>query len=560
MDKVMKKTFLYITAAALSLAGLSACSDFEDMNVDPEHLSGGNLNYNLLFTGAQVQALGSDYDVWRNGIIYCSMMLQHTSTVGWPTDYNFYAYSEGYNAAYWEIYSSDNRGAIREIINVLNQWKDAEGFENDYQIARIMKAYTFQRMTDLYGDVPYSEVGRIKDGVGYPKFDTQESIYDDLLKELDEAQAAISGSASQLGSADLYYAGDAGKWKKLANSLMLRVAMRLSKVNPEKAKTWAAKAAANGLFASVDDNAMLVHTDGTPSNDSGEPYAKIFSDADAGTFFISETFMDILKNASDPRLPLIASVCEDPTKNYSSSEYQKGNTDPTIQRGLPVGYDRCDLAQSTTEDTYKWNLASAISAADAAAFSSAPAGYRSFYSVPNRYTYSDPKTAPTMIVTHAETQLLLAEAAVRGWITTGTAEEYYRAGVKAAMEQFKFYGNAQELYGQHLSASTVDAYVNALTLSGSDEEKIKAINTQYYITTFCDEYEAFANWRRSGYPELTPVQNSTYQVTSHVSNEIPRRFTYPSSESQSNPANYLEAVKRLKNGDRMNSRVWWDKE
>jgi hypothetical protein len=542
----MKKIFLYTTIAALGLVGLGSCSDFGDMNVDPERLNEGNLNYNLLFTGAQVQALGSDWDVWRNGIIYCSTMMQHTTSIYWTAGYCFYQYSEGYNAAFWDIYSSDNRGAIREIITIADKWKDVPGFENDYQIARILKAYMFHRMTDLYGDIPYSEVGRIKEGIGYPKYDTQQSIYDDLLKELDEAQAAISGSASQLGSADLYYGGDAGKWKKFANSLMLRVAMRLSKVDAAKAETWVKKAVANGLFTSVDDNAMLVHTDGVPTNDSAEPYAKIFSDADAGTFFISEAFMDIL--GSDPRVALIASICNDPLPSYSSSAYEKGNPAPANQRGMPVGYN-------TNDNQWDIKYAPGIPAEV-----NANRSYRSYYSVPSRYTYSDPKTAPTMIVTHAETQLLLAEAAVRGWVST-PAGTHYEDGVRAAMEQFKFYAGATDLYQQYLTPAAINAYLTANPLSsGSSEDKFEQINTQYYITTFCDEYEAFANWRRSGYPELTPVDNTGYPTTSHVANAIPRRFTYPSGESQSNPANYNEAVRRLSDGDRMSSRVWWDKQ
>jgi hypothetical protein len=540
MDKVMKKSFLYITIAALGLAGFSSCSDFGDMNVDPEHLNGGNLNYNLLFTQAEVQALGSDWDVWRSGIIYSSTMVQHITTAGWPANYVFYAYNEDYNTAYWNIYSG-GRGAIREIINVLDKWNGAEGFGNDYQMARILKAYMFHRMTDLHGDIPYSEVGRLKDGIAYPKYDTQKAIYDDLLKELDEAQASISGSASQLGSADVYYGGDAGKWKKFANSLMLRVAMRLSKVDPATAETWVKKAVTNGIFESVDDNAMLIHTDGTPSNDSAEPYAKIFSDADAGTFFISETFMDILKEANDPRIALIASVCEDPGKNYSSGEYQKGDPDPAKQKGLPVGYDT---------DGGEWDIKHLIG-------EDAKAVYESTYSVPSRYTYSDPQRGVTMIVTHAENQLLLAEAAVRGWVS-GAAKDYYEAGVRAAMEQFKFYSGGQELYNQYLTPAAVNAY---LTANPFDTGKaLEQINTQYYITTFCDEYEAFANWRRSGYPVLTPVQNTGYPAVYQAENSIPRRFVYPSSESQSNPVNYQEAVKRLSGGDRMTSRVWWDKE
>ena len=450
MDMTMRKTVLYITSAALGLVGLGACSNFEDMNIDPEHLSGGNLNYNQLFTGAQVQALGSDWDVWRNGVIYCSTMMQHITAVESWEDYVFYAYNEGYNAAFWEIYSSDNRGAIREIINVINQWKDAAGFENDYQMARILKAYMFHRMTDLYGDIPYSEVGRISEGIGYPKYDTQKDIYDNLLKELDEAQAAISGSNSQLGSADLYYGGDAGKWKKFANSLMLRVAMRLSKVDAGKAETWTKKALANGLFTSVDDNAMLLHTDGTPSDDSAEPYAKVFSELSPGEFFICKTFLDMLTNAGDPRTALIATICKDPTKGYLNSQYQKGDPTPTNQAGLPAGYKKSGSSN-------RWD------------FSQYPGyhddDYQSHYSVPSRYTYSDPKTAPTMIVTHAENQLLLAEAAVRGWITD-PAEDYFKKGVKAAMEQFKFYSGAADLYAQYLTPAAIDKYVGALSLIG----------------------------------------------------------------------------------------------
>ncbi|MDR1021882.1 MAG: SusD/RagB family nutrient-binding outer membrane lipoprotein [Prevotellaceae bacterium] len=563
----MKKIFLYITIAAFSLVGLNGCNDFGDMNVDPEHLSGGNLNYNLLFTGAQVQALGSDWDVWRNGVIYCSTMIQHTTSVGWTWNYCFYDYSEGYNAAFWEVYSSDNRGAIREIITIVNQWKDKEGFGNDYQIARIMKAYIFHRMTDLYGDIPYFEVGRLDEGIGYPKYDTQKAIYDDLLKELDEAQAAISGSSSQLGSADLYYGGDASKWKKLANSLMLRVAMRLSKVDQTTAKTYAAKALANGVFTSVDDNAMLVHTDGNATNDSAEPYGKIFGREDPATFFISETFMNILRGDltnsadDDPRIALIGSICTDTTENpaepYTSGAYVKGSADPALQKGLPVGYVRYRLSTAGADEDR--NLA------DAPNPPSADKGYIYQYSMPSRYTYSDPVKGVTMLVTHAETQLLLAEAAVRGWVS-GQANAYYEAGVQAAMEQFKFYSGASELYTQHLTAAAVSNYLTAHPLSGTDEEKYEQINTQYYITTFCDEYEAFANWRRSGYPALTPVKNSDYKgsrgaLTFHSIDAIPRRFTYPSSEAQSNPKGYAEGLKGLTPAtDRMSSRVWWDKE
>lgn len=536
--KIKNKILCVATSFGLML-GTFGCSDFGDTNIDPEHLNEGNINYNLLFTASQVQALGSDWDVWRNGIIYGSTMMQHTTSVSWT--YVFYTYSEGYNAAYWDALYSGDRGVIRDITDVTRNWEGKEGFENDYQLARIMKAYMFHRMTDLYGDIPYSEAGRIRDGIAYPKYDTQETIYSDLLNELNEAQAAINVSGgTQLGSAELYFNGDLNKWKKFANSLILRIAMRLSKVNPAKAQEWVKVAVNNGIINQSSDNAILYHTDGTPDDDSAEPYGKIFTHSDPQAFFLSEYFVNMLKSTNDPRLGLIATVCENPGIKYFQNGYERGNTDPAIQVGMPVGYD---------VDGGDFDI------------SKAPGypgeNFRSVYSVPNRYTYADPQ-APTMIVTYAENQLLLAEAAYRGWLQgtseTKSARDYYESGVRAAMEQFSFYTNARSLYTEYITTEAVNNY---LTANPFDESRaLEMINTQYYITTFCDEYETFANWRRSGYPVLTPVDKG--YPNSVTNGTIPRRFTYPSAESQNNSTNYNEAVQRLNDGDRMTSRVWWD--
>lgn len=146
----------------------------------------------------------------------------------------------------------------------------------------------------------------------YPEYDTQQSIYMDLLKELNEAQAALNGaSAAAMKSADNFYQGDASKWRKFANSLMLRVAMRMSKVDPAAAEQWVKTAVANGVFESDADNCMLMHAGGLTTNDSSEPYAKIYSHEDRGNFFLTEYFVDLLKSTNDPRLPLIGTVCED---------------------------------------------------------------------------------------------------------------------------------------------------------------------------------------------------------------------------------------------------------
>jgi len=172
-------------------------------------------------------------------------------------------------------------------------------------------------------------------------------------------------------------------------------------------------------------------------------------------------------------------------------------------------------------------------------------GSQNNYSVVNRYTFSR-LDAPTFFLTKGETELLLAEAAWRGWISDDPAL-HYLAGVKAAMQQL----GAQAGVGP--ADSQIDAWLNAHPFDPPNA--LQQVNEQYWVAGFMDENECFANWRRSGYPLLTPV-NYPGNVTGGT---IPRRFTYPQSEASTNTFHYNSAASRLANGDRMTSRVWWDK-
>lgn len=537
----MNKYIKYAFAAASLVFASTSCSDFGDTNIDPEHMNEGNVPYEMLFTNAQHQVMGSDWDVWRNGCIYSAQWMQHVSSIRNWWNYSLYAYSEGYSSAYWGIYSGD-RGALRDVTTVMDLWKDQEGYELDYNMARIVRVYGMHRMTDLYGDIPYSQAGRPNE-YSYPVYDAQKDIYMDMLKELDEAQANLkAGGVAKVGKQDVYFQGDAEKWVKFANSLMLRIAMRMSKVEPETAKTWVNKAVSNGLITSNADNVKLDHPAGVTTDDSSEPYAKIYSHESRGEFYVSEYFVNMLKETSDPRLALIATVCENPTISVQdASNYQYGNSDPAIQQGLPSGY--------SNDKTNDWFIGKDYPKFNEEGYLEK---YISEYSTINRYTYSNP-TSPSFIVTYAQTQLLLAEAAVRGWIS-GDAKTYYETGVRAAMEQFSQFPNATALYNQYLTSDAVDAYLANNPFDGSLEQ----INTQYWINCFCDEYETFANWRRSGYPELVPVKNAKTYGLCATDGSIPRRFTYPSTESQVNSDNYNSAVSKLEHGDTFMSRVWWD--
>ncbi len=561
------KTIKYIALASVLTLGMSSCGDFGDTNINPESLNQGNLPYAMLFSNAEHQALGSDWDMWRTGCIYSAEWTQQLSSIDWWHYYGRYEWSDGYSASFWDIYNSD-RGAMRDITTCYDKWKDMDGMQTDWNMARIMRIYAYAKMSDLYGDIPYSEAGR-PSHTGYPKYDTQEEIYTSMLKELQEAQANLGSGKAQMGTQDLYFQGDAAKWKKFANSLMLRLAMRLVKVKPELAKQYAAQAVANGVMTSNDDNCKLNHAGGVTTNDSSEPFAKINAHEDR-EFYIGSTFMKMLKDNKDPRLCLIATVAPtqdgkqytDIQKNndglWSASDW--GNMSFAAQDGMPVG------GYSNTADS-KFFVGQADKRFNDPAFLK---NYGAHFSSPNRCTYSDPE-APTFVVTYAQTELLMAEAAVRGYIS-GDAKTYYDNGVRAAFEQFAQFPD----YAGALSAlnndptvglgtgATLAQYADAyLTAHPFDRANaLEQINEQYYINAFGDPHEVFANWRRSGFPVLQPAPMAKLDGVSGTADDgfsIPRRFRYPTREGQVNSDNYKAAVSRLAHGDTFYSRVWWDK-
>lgn len=553
------KRYIKNTLAALSIVALaSSCGDFGDLNVDPEHSNSGNVNYQMVFTNAQHQALGSDWDVWRDGLIYLSQWNQHIAAGGWWWSYGLNSYSNGYAAAYWgSVLGSGDRATIRDIQTVISKWKDDPANQQNYQIARIIRAYTFQRLTDLHGDIPYSEAGQPAEHP-YPKYDTQKDIYMDLLKELDEAQAALGSGIASLGKQELFYNGDVAKLKKFANSLMLRVAMRLTKVDDATAKTYAAKAFANGVITSNDDNCMLMHAGGVTTNDSSEPYAKIITHEDVGVAFINTTFLDLLKSTNDPRIPLF--MCVYPT-DYETKDVDPAkaeNAAPAKQKALPGFFS---MSPSSDYSIKKYNgtefTDEVLSDKNSANY------YKKAYSQPNRSTYGDP-TGPTFVCTAAQTNLLLAEAALRGYIS-GEAKTFYEAGVRCAMKQFSAFpsANAKTLVSTYLTDAAINAYLAANPYDAA--KAYEQINTQYWINCFFDEYETYANWRRSGYPvleEKTHLQPN-FSSMGNWGPGIVRRMPYPSDEVQINGANYKEALNRLglQTEDNFNNtRVWWDKE
>jgi hypothetical protein len=523
----------------MALLGSSCKKNFVSINTNPNAVSAAQEQYASLLTNAQLITSGNSdgnaYEDWRGNLIYAACMIQHLSSTTGYWDGDKYFNNAGYLSSYWDQdfgpqasgvnNQNSNSAPITNLVDITYNLKNVAAQVNLYNEARIFKVYVFQRLTDMYGDIPYSQAG-----LGYlseitePVYDKQQAIYTDMLTQLDAAASALSASATTPGASDLIYGGNVAQWKKFAYSEMVRIAMRLSKVDPTTAQTWVQKAVAGGTFASNADNAILVHQAAAP-NGAGSQVAngsgQVLGVIDPTAAHLSQTFVNFLNSTGDPRLPYLGTVIADATVATDM-----GDTTSADQLGQPNGYD---VNGGATD------------------ISKAPGypGNQNKYSYVNRYTFAR-ATAPTFFLTYAETELLLAEAAFRGWIT-GSAATHYANGVTAAMAMLGAQAGAGPSSGQ------ISAYVTSHPLAAGSE--LQMINNQYWVASFMDETESWANWRRSGYPVLTPVN----YVGNATGGSIPRRYTYSTVEAATNPTNYSAAVSGLSNGDKMTSRVWWDK-
>lgn len=477
---------------------VGACDDgFDELNVNPTKPS--QIAAANKLTAAMKFVSSERYDNWRANMIYQSTMMQHIATTAGYWSGDKYTWNRGYASSLMDRYYGN---AVKTIEDLLFQLNEEAAPDEMKAIARILRVFTFSRLTDLYGDVPYSEAGKaVIEGIFLPKYDAQSEIYPDMLKELEESAAALGSGTSGFGAADVIYGGDQAKWKKLANSLMLRLGLRLIKVDPAAAQAWATKAIAGGVMTSNDDIFYLQHDE---NNRNG--LAEVF-DAD-GNPRMSKTFIDFLQTGNDPRLPILAARRGD------------GSTAAEDLIGFPNGLNSAMLLEMTGEEN-----------TDA-------------YAEPNRGILAAFE-APMIFQTYAEVELMLAEANVR-WGIGGDAATHYNNGVTAAMKHLSLYGDAAVIadadIATYLAANPYDA-ANAL----------EQINTQYWAATFLNEYETFANWRRTGFPVLVPVNFPGNET----GGTIPRRLTYSENEASNNPDNYA-AVLAAQGPDVLTTRVWWD--
>ncbi|MEP7253146.1 MAG: SusD/RagB family nutrient-binding outer membrane lipoprotein [Ginsengibacter sp.] len=511
---MIRKIIIIVT---LGLSVVSCTKDFDTVNIDPNNSPIVPLNY--LLSQAELYLGGSagdpGYATWRANLIYALPTVQMFSSLSTFYAGDKYLYQADLSEAY---FVTQYPRSIKGLVDLINQAKDDPANVNIYNIARILKVLQISLITDLYGDVPYSEAGKGFLELNFsPKYDPQQAIYADMLNELSDAGAGLSASAATPGGADFVYGGDVTKWKHFANSLMLRLALRMQKVDPANSQTWAKKALDGGVMTGNSETFAIKY-----ANDGGTPTINSNSynlgEADVpghrnevskGSIQWSKTLIDMMKARIDPRISTIAIL-------------KSGDATAANQKGLPSGLDAAGLLALTGE-----------TGPDA-------------YSRPNPIMYY--AANPYILLPYAEVEFMKAEAIERGWYTGDAATEY-KAGQAAAITQLAVNQGAPDLSGQVAAYQAANPYPGT-TLAAN----MVQIETEMFIlnASTLNGFEGWANWRRTGLPVLTP----TNYPGNATNGTIMRRLIYPVSEQGQN-ANYAAAVTQ-QGPDLFTTRMWWD--
>ena len=505
----MKKIAI-ILFSACGLIGLNACdAGFDEMNVNKTAAIAINPVFALNNAVINISPPSPtvQYEV---GIV--QQIVSPNSGV--LTGANFNQDNRDNTQATWQRYY---RSVIRNTYDVIATTKDPSR-TNLVNMAKILQSYAFLVLTDTYGDIPYTEAGKgYTDQKVYPKYDKQQAVYAGIIKDISDAVAALDASKTR-ETADVLFGGDVAKWKKFGNSLLLRIGMRLSKVDATQAQSLVSKALAGGVITTNADNVLILH-DANYLNSIGQ----LLNATEANNFYLAAPFVDYLKKTNDPRLRSIAVRYVGATSGTQQTP-ARAVIDPAVQIGMPFGFDNSSISGPVKT-----------------------LGLASFYDFSQAdRTRMNKTTARAYLVTASQTNLLLAEAVTRGWVT-GNAKDYFEAGVKTHMAQV-----SEMDANSVVSSSAVDAYLAANPFNSTTA--LEQINTQYWISCFLNGPEAFANFRRTGFPKLAPNPFSGKAIKGDFIN----RLTYPNSEISVNSVNVKAAIAN-QGADDLDTKVWWHK-
>jgi hypothetical protein len=556
----MKYNLSYIATMLVAFVlFITACTDeyMENMNTDPSKAA--SIDPNAQLTTAQLQTYGDlgMVEIYRN---YLYAFNQHLMGCWNTTNYGGRHTQD--NSEMSRIWTSFYPMAIKNITDAEYHTANDTLKVNINSALRIYRVYLMSIITDIYGDVPYSEAGKgFLEGKFNPRYDTQEEIYNDFFLELNTAVANFDASKDKI-TGDVIYKGDIAKWKKLGNSLRLRFAMRISDAAPQKAQEEFEKAlqADGGILENASDDALIKYMDisfsfgqEAYSDYRGNALSQLLfgNDPANNPSYLCSTLYNQLYNTDDPRTFRIARFYYDGLMSATSPDNRIDLTDEIIAKGIqthprdpgafswepwPSGYDSDILKElAKTNPSVEASVARETEP-----------------KLANNFLRGD---NPGVVITSAEVKFLLAEAKLKGWNVGGTSvNDLYIQGVRAAMDFLTDNYNCEAV-----SDDDFNTFIPNISIGYTDEQKKKAINTQAWILHLTNPAECWANVRRSGYPAFKSPADYGFGQFLTGGTEIPVRLCYPVLESSYNKASYDDALNRMGGTDSWHTHVWWNK-
>ncbi len=551
------KLYKFLTPVLTTFALIAgSCSDsyMEELNTDTSKAN--SIDPNAQLTTAQLQTYGDlgMVEIYRNYHYAFAQQLMGC----WNTT-NYGGRHTVDNNEMCRIWTSLYPSAIKNLADGIYRSEEA-GQTNINAALRIYRVYMMSLITDVYGDAPFSEAG-----MGYiaekynPRYDTQEEIYSSFFTELKDAADAMSLSGDKI-TGDVIYNGDVTKWRKLANSLRLRFAMRISDVDPQKARQEFEDAISDmgNIFTGSEDDALIKYIEvafsfgqDSYSDYRGNALSKLLfgNDPSNNPSYICSTFFNQMYNSGDPRTFIISRFYYDGLMSLTSPDNRIDLTEEILAKGVqmnprdpgayswepwPTGYDS-DIMKEIAETNPSVEVSMARETEPKLA---------------NNFLKSD---NPGVVITYAEVNFLLAEAILKGWTVPGDAATYYERGIRAAMDFLT------DNYGcRKISDDEFATFMGNNGIGYTNEQRKASINTQAWILHFTNPAEAWANVRRSGYPRLKSPADYGFGQFLTGGQEIPVRLSYPVLESSYNKSGYEEALQRMGGSNSWNIPVWWD--
>lgn len=510
---IYKRYVRYILICILILTA-NCTDDFESINTDPSRLTSLTAeDIKSLFPTALYQGLthgGGNQQTAQN--LFADHYAQYfAGTATYFASHRYVIVQEWIMNQWIGLYVN----SMPSVYMILQETKDDEALVCLNAVARIWKVFLMHRTTDYYGPVPYSQMGSKNTVIQY---DAQKDIYYDLFKELTEAAALLKDNFDKqsYGERDLVYHGDNELWYKFANTLRLRLAMRISNVEPGKAKQEAEAAVSLGVLEDVSEDALFKTS---PFNIN-----RLNATTDWDEFRMSATMESLLKGFNDPRLSVYFA--------------------PAKETGLFRGVRSGMLPAEQTLQENRHNNAS---------------------NVGERFQVQNRNTTPEAVMYSAEAYLLRAEGALKGWSMGGTAQEFYEKGIEMSMLQFGI--TDPTVISDYINGETLPmapgGYFNtpALTdipvkFSGDPAKQYEQILTQKWLALFPDGFEAWAEIRRTGFPKTYPLIHS--ENPDIEPDEMISRITFPVYDKERNGPAIEGAISLLGGQDKVTTKLWWD--